>query len=191
MVLHNLLVFYCRQGHAPHPVKVDGDTLDQGINLRLPGDVKQNAVKLIVQLQQVFRIVAVEVELLQLQIVLQTADILGSSHLTIQFRHRTLQQIPHEVGLLHQFIVDQGNYTFSLGVDLDDFYLGQLDQRFPHRSTGQIHLCRQLILADLAARLQLQGDNIIPNCTQSIVPPCLSGQSFQNLHERASRLTYR
>ena len=182
MVLHNLLVFYCRQGHAPHPVKVDGDALDQGIDLGLPGDVKQNAVELIVQLQQVFRIVAVEVELLQLQIVLQTADILGSGHLTVQFHHRALQQIPHEAGLLHQLIVDQRNHALLLGIYLNDFYFGQLDQRLPHRSAGQIHLCRQLIFADLAARLQLQSDDIIPNRAQSIVPPCLPGQSFQNLH---------
>ena len=57
VVFHNLLVLHRGQGHAPHPVEVDGDALEQGIDLGLPGDVKQDAVELVVQLQQVFGVV--------------------------------------------------------------------------------------------------------------------------------------
>ena len=52
MVLDDFQVFHRREGHAAHPVKVDGDVFHQGVNLGLLGDLKPDAVKLVVQIHE-------------------------------------------------------------------------------------------------------------------------------------------
>ena len=67
-------------------------------------------------------------------------------------------------------------------MNLHNLHLGQLDQGFPHRGTGQAHLGGQGVLADLAARGQLQADDVFFDGPQGVVPAGLPGEAFGKLH---------
>ena len=179
VVLDNLQIFDRGQGHAAHPVKVDGDILHQRINLGLLGDLKQDAVELVVQLQKLARIEIVLVKVLEADILVQPLQIQGGGHFAVQLHHGALKKAAHKAGLVHHVVVNKGDGALFLWLYVHDFYLGQFDEGLPHGGAGQAHLGGQLVLADLAAGGKLQIDDVFLDSTQGVISAGLPGKPFQ------------
>ena len=178
VVLDDFQVFHRREGHAAHPVKVDGDVFHQGVNLGLLGDLKQDAVKLVVQVHELAGIEIFQVEVLKPDVLVQPFQVQGGGHLTVQLHHGALQKIAHEAGLVHHVIVDEGDGAFFLGLYVHDFHLGQLDEGLPHGGAGQAHLGGQLVFADLAAGGELQVDDVFLDGAQGVVSAGFPGKTL-------------
>ena len=138
-----LLALYGDQGHTAHPVKMDGDVLDEAVYLGFAGDPEQILMEFVVQPHEIFWVVVVQIEVLKAHILLQGLKVCRSDKLTDLLHDGALQHIPHESGLVYQIVIDEGDDALPLGVGFNDLHLGQLDQRLPHRRFADLILFHQ------------------------------------------------
>ena len=143
---------------------------------------------MIVQIGKCFRIIIFQIKLLQTDIFLEHIDGLCVRQRTIQLNYRALQHPAHKLGLFHHVAINAGNGAPPLGIDFHNLYLGQLNQRLPHRCAGEPHLCGQLVFTDQAAWLQLKADNVVLQHAQRVVAARLPGETLCQI--QTSRLLY-
>ena len=99
--------------------------------------LKQEAVKLIIQLQKLLKDPVLLIEPLQFHISLQFLHDPLIPFLTGQLHHSPLQNASDKIRLLHQIIINQGHHAALLGIDIHHLCLCQLQKRLPDRSAGK------------------------------------------------------
>ncbi|MNT59041.1 hypothetical protein D3C72_1965160 [compost metagenome] len=65
-----------------------------------------------------------------------------------------LDAFAHDLAFDNVLEFDQAHGGARVGLDRDQFLIGQLQHRFAQRGSGNIQLCAQLLLADHVPRLQ-------------------------------------
>ena len=99
----------------------------------LTRDLKQKAVKRIVQRPEPFHGPVGQVVPLKRNILSQPGKRVFSEHIAIQLHHRALQHIAHKASLFHEIIVDQGDGAAAPRIGIHQPHFRQLHQRFPDR----------------------------------------------------------
>ena len=182
MIADDDLVGDGAQREIAHAVEVHLEILHELPDLRLAGDLKKEAVELVVLFHHLFQLVCAKGNVLHGEILFKAHEVLLRAHLTDLPDHGGLQRCAQEACLLHQVVVDEGDGGLFLRDDLHQLHLFQLRQGLPDRGAGDGEGGGQLVFADLTTGRQLEADDILFEYTQGIVFSRLTRERLGQFH---------